>query len=715
MRRKQAIRAAVVLTLVGLLTFIAGDGTFAPGSPGSAAEPICAGDCDGDQTVTVGELITGVNVLLGLLALEQCEAFDRNEDASVTVEELVTAINSALFGCTRTGPSPSRTPTPTVPPSSTPRVTPTVGDAPRVRIVEPRHGSFTDLEAVAILGVVENASPETLLTINGTAVPIAADGSFTTTVDLGREAIFNPILAEIGTGEGASAARDRVVVIAGRFIADGDLSPLGLAVRINESGFERIEALIPELLALDLDSIVPPGTELVSRFCAIDSPFGCLRRVDVTARSAQFESVAVDLDSMTDFLATEITVTDMSIAVNIEGGPIDCNARLTASETSISGDYELHPLALDPTRINVVQLGDPTVDLISFESRFTSGVCDFPLLGDLISLLVGNVKSRVRDGLRELLRDPDGAGPLDAPIAGAIERSLQSLDVADPIRNALGVNLHAPWIFLSEDDLGVTLAADASLTAVLPMPGSPDLAGSLHVEEPFPALGSMTPIGELPYDLAICLSTSALNQLFKAGTEGGFLSFEIREIDLGSGPVPLTASVLSLLIPELASVDPSTPLTVRVRPTLAPVLSGQSGPGSELLDFRIAHLLVELIAEGEGKPHLEAAVDFRAGLNAALDEAAGELRLWLAQPEASAITARVLSSSVGISDDSLGAALPAMLSVAIADGDGVITSLPIPQLLGIRGRAVEISRPGGVPCIFVSLPATEGAGPGLEE
>jgi hypothetical protein len=37
--------------------------------------PACVGDCDNSGTVTVDEIITGVNIALGLLALGQCPAF----------------------------------------------------------------------------------------------------------------------------------------------------------------------------------------------------------------------------------------------------------------------------------------------------------------------------------------------------------------------------------------------------------------------------------------------------------------------------------------------------------------------------------------------------------------------------------------------------------------------------------------------------------------
>ncbi len=59
----------------------------------------CVGDCDGKGTVTVSELVKGVNIALGAAALDDCDVFDSNSDHKVTVDELVAAVNTALNGC----------------------------------------------------------------------------------------------------------------------------------------------------------------------------------------------------------------------------------------------------------------------------------------------------------------------------------------------------------------------------------------------------------------------------------------------------------------------------------------------------------------------------------------------------------------------------------------------------------------------------------------
>jgi hypothetical protein len=60
----------------------------------------CSGDCDGNGTVDVGELIRGVNIALGLAAAADCPAFDQDGDGQVVVNELIAAVNAALVGCT---------------------------------------------------------------------------------------------------------------------------------------------------------------------------------------------------------------------------------------------------------------------------------------------------------------------------------------------------------------------------------------------------------------------------------------------------------------------------------------------------------------------------------------------------------------------------------------------------------------------------------------
>lgn len=68
-------------------------------SMANMAGALCAGDCGGDRMVTVSELITGVNIVLGTTAADTCRAFDRNGDGTVEIAELIQGVNALLDGC----------------------------------------------------------------------------------------------------------------------------------------------------------------------------------------------------------------------------------------------------------------------------------------------------------------------------------------------------------------------------------------------------------------------------------------------------------------------------------------------------------------------------------------------------------------------------------------------------------------------------------------
>jgi hypothetical protein len=68
-------------------------------APVNAQPTGCTGDCNDNDSVTVDELLKGVNIALGNLQLSQCSPFDLNGDGAVTVDEILTAVNNALDGC----------------------------------------------------------------------------------------------------------------------------------------------------------------------------------------------------------------------------------------------------------------------------------------------------------------------------------------------------------------------------------------------------------------------------------------------------------------------------------------------------------------------------------------------------------------------------------------------------------------------------------------
>ncbi len=78
--------------------------THPTNAPGSTATPTvaasqCIGDCDGNGTVEVNELLIGVNILLGNASLDRCPSFDCERTGEVPVACLIQGVNAILDGC----------------------------------------------------------------------------------------------------------------------------------------------------------------------------------------------------------------------------------------------------------------------------------------------------------------------------------------------------------------------------------------------------------------------------------------------------------------------------------------------------------------------------------------------------------------------------------------------------------------------------------------
>ena len=88
--RRQRSGAWRGATVAGLLLLV-----VASGAPAAT----CDGDCDGDGTVRIDELVRAVTIALGGAEVADCTAVDRNGSGTVSIDELVTAVGSALGGC----------------------------------------------------------------------------------------------------------------------------------------------------------------------------------------------------------------------------------------------------------------------------------------------------------------------------------------------------------------------------------------------------------------------------------------------------------------------------------------------------------------------------------------------------------------------------------------------------------------------------------------
>ncbi len=71
--------------------------------------PLCTGDCDGNGSVAINELVVGVNIALDHVPATVCPRFDADGNGLVTIPELIAAVGNALTDCPGVATVGSRT------------------------------------------------------------------------------------------------------------------------------------------------------------------------------------------------------------------------------------------------------------------------------------------------------------------------------------------------------------------------------------------------------------------------------------------------------------------------------------------------------------------------------------------------------------------------------------------------------------------------------
>jgi len=359
----------------------------------------------------------------------------------------------------------------------------------------------------------------------------------------------------------------------------------------------------------------------------------------------------------------------------------------------------------------VNQLGPLAVDFDDFQRTFTSGLCDTPIIGDIIQAFLPDIEQLTTSAMEDFLDDPDGSGPQDSPTANAIEEALLGISIAGPVGQGLGVMFDAPLFDVAEDNAGITLGSDSSFTTEVgsgpgqcqPPLGAPDLDASLSILEMFPAFGATTPVGHVPYDLGISISSAGFNQLLKAQTECGLLISSVNALDLGGGPISLNAGLLSLIMPQFAVYPPATPFRIDIRPTLAPAVTGQPGPGGELAELKIAQVLASIVRDdGSGEVALVGAFDVKLGMD--LEFMSSALSVVLSPPATGDITIAIIDNPLGVVEGPLETTiLPPLVGSLLPDLASGLSGFPIPSFLDLELQGVEVSRNGQFLSLFTNL------------
>jgi hypothetical protein len=439
--------------------------------------------------------------------------------------------------------------------------------------------------------------------------------------------------------------------------------------------------------------------------------------VTIGSPPPSYGSLSFAADSKTNVVGADIRVNNLRIDVDIDGSGLvpNCGLRLTANSLLLSGDYAMQPDASDPSNVDVNLATPMGVSFAGFNRTFTSGLCDAPIIGDIIQALLPDIEQLAVDGIRGFLSDPDGGGPQDSPIADGLETALAGVSIAGPIGQGVGLMFDAPLFDVLEGPTGITFGSDARLTVsvgtgpgqCVPPPGAPNLTASYAPPSTFPTFGANTPVLQVPYGLGIAISSATFNQLLRGETECGLMRASLTTIDIdgpgGAPPLPITASLLSLLAPQFGQLPPNTPLRVDIAPTLAPIITGNPGPNGELTELKIAHVAIDIVEPGPGTVWLGGAFDARLGMDLAFLPDGSGLSITLAPPAAADLTMSVIYNPLGVNETQLEAVLPGLIRTQIPDLAGALAGFPLPQFFGLSLGGVEVSRSGQFISLYANL------------
>ena len=583
----------------------------------------------------------------------------------------------------------------------------------------PPAGTIVDTPTATVTGhLPDGAAGGGTVVVNGVTATWEDDDTWSAEIPLDTGSYVTPVTAVYSSPDKHKYIQESSLVY-GAKIDDGELSPSGVGMLFTNGGLAGLGPVINSLAggSFDISALIMAQDPLIPPTDA-----GAGVSISGKAYEAGAEAVSLATSSTPSGVKTPITVTNLYLGLDLTlsglvSGP--CKLEIEVPTTAIDATFDLAP-AGDKVDVNMV--GTPAVTLTGITYEFISGVCDpsTPLLGSIINSQAGAaIQGSIKDGFAAQLKDPDGSGTADSPIADAIETALGNISIAGSVGEAVKANLDAPFTSITESAGAIDFRADADFHTSFgtgprdcqPPELAPDFTSSYHVPGTYPGLGATTP-GGAPYGLGLVISTSAFNQLLSSMTECGLLNQDLTEITLGDATLPVSSSVLSLLVPEFGTkLPPNTPLLIRIDPQAAPFLTAApGGPGGTPAEMFLADLRIQFIQEvpdGEGgtkdQEWLSLSVDAPLGFDMAFDEAAGVLAPTITPPDGSAVTTRVHVNGLGADEATVETVFSQLFPNFVTSLGASFGAFPLPSFLGLDLDVIEIARHGDYYTLYANL------------
>ncbi len=516
---------------------------------------------------------------------------------------------------------------------------------PTLEITSPMRGTVSESTQVTVAGHAEHASK---VTVNGTDVALAKDGSFSTTVDVGAG------IAIIETHAiGSADIRDVRAVLAGPVApTDGSVhAPLG--AHASQAALVAIgDVMATDAAAVDYTAAVQPLNPVYNNG-------GCLGAViDIT--SVDLSGVQVALTPNDGSLGTDVTIDNVVVKLHASY-KVACIGGSTTITVSASAAHLHGDLGIGVTGDSVAtSIGDVSVQL----DGFSLDVGSVP--GAISNLFDGVVRGRVESALTTVIHDK---------VPGIADHALAGLLAKPVTANVLG---HASTIAVtpsaaSISPMGVFVAVDTTVK----VDGGD---GAMALSQAMP----MTPdLVEQAHGIGIAVADDAVNQLF-----GGLWA---------AGAFDKTMPITSVG-PIGALLDPSA-TTLELKLSLPPTVTSDANG----LRLAVGDLIITT-KDDAGTVVQQLALSVATTLTAGPSQS-NKLLLTVGQPE---LHAQVLAQSPGVirplTDDTVEGIISGVWGLVGDAADQALANLAMPDVAGIQLGAPTLAGKAGYVVADVALP-----------
>ncbi|HUS28558.1 MAG TPA: hypothetical protein VMZ53_08615 [Kofleriaceae bacterium] len=510
---------------------------------------------------------------------------------------------------------------------------------PVLEVSSPARGTVADAETVTVTGHVTDDHAGVKVTIAGTEVAVAADGSFSASVPV------PPGIAIIEThaiDKGGNDVRDVRSVLAGK-LAPSDGTQAGqVGARAGTTALTAVaNAVATTAKAIDYTAAVQPMNPVYDNG-------GCLGAT-INITSVSLTDVDAALIPKTNLLATDVVLSNLVVKLSAKfkvaciGGSTTITVR--ASKTKIHGDLGAR-IASEKIMTSLANTN------VTFDN-FSVDVGGVP--GEIESLL----KGKARDGVSSALEKA-----IQAKVPPIADKALAGL-LAKPLNTSIlgsdaAISIAPTKVAISATDLFVGFDTKLKVTGG---------EGGTYLTTPTTVTGM-----NATQNLGIALDDDIINALF-----AGLWAADAFDKSISIDSIPALGALLD-----------DDARTIDVKLALPPTVSTAGGE----LEMSVGDLLVTVKDENGAVVH-DMAVSLRTMLQAQPTQA-GHVTLSVGAPT---VFAQVLANGDTVeeplTDNQVEALITGVWGVIGVKADDALSKLPMPSLAGIQLGAPSIEAGDG--------------------